>query len=398
MWNAISILLNLSARGFGSGLTAARGYAKTFGESVTSYFTTMLNPMNMAMAVIKQIGASFQRLVQLGRIQVLTGIPAAQLRAVGMAAQKMGMDADEAVGVVRELHQAMLEANSQGARAALFQNLGIDVEGLKDGSENAVSAMAKIIAYTERMGTSTETAFNLIRALGPELAQKMMPLINAGSGNFKGFVTDSDVSKLQEAADQAWHVQQRFDGIKQGLESAGMKAVIWVSMFFNGLMTVVGLILQAIQVVVNSLGLALSAIYNLATGNKKQALADLKQIFTVENATTGMGADLVRHSQGQLKEDWGSVLGTGKQKIPKPNLALESQLFIPQIVAGAADKLQSVGGGGNAFSPGMLHMDLVKQSLAVAEEHVVIARDAKDILRDMATKIDALSSFKGVTR
>jgi len=393
MWNAISILLNLSARGFGSGLTAARGYAKTFGESVTGYFTTMLNPMNMAMSVIKQIGASFQRLIQLNKIQVLTNIPAAQLRAVGMAAQKMGMDADEAIGIIRELHQAMLEANSQGARAALFQNLGIDVEGLKNGSENAVTAMGKIIAYTEKMGTSSETAFNLIRALGPELAQKMMPLINAGSGNFKGFVTDGDVAKLQQAADQAWMVQQRFDGIKQGLEGAGMKAVVWVDMFFNGLMTIIGLLLQAIQVVINSLGLAIQALYQLATFRPTDAASSIRTLFSSQNATTGAGADLVRWSQENLKQDWATVRGEGK-KMPKANLGLESQLFIPQIVQGAADKLQSVGGGGNAFSPGMLHMDLAKQTLAVAEEHVVIASETNTLLREMEQKLDNLLQFR----
>lgn len=374
MGAAISVFLRLNATRFGNGLRAAQGYGQAFGQSVGSYFKNLLSPMNAALFVIKSIIAAFERMVTLARLQAVTNIPAGQLRALGMAAQKAGIEVDEGIGIIKELHQAMLEANSQGARAILFENLGISVEGLKDGSETAITAMSKIIAYTEKMGNSTQTAYDLMRALGPELAQKMMPFIQMGSGKFNSFVNDKDIQKLNDAAENAWRIQQRFEGIKQGVEKIAMRAVVYVMFVVDILMSIVGKIAMVFQGLITAIVSLLGAAYALATGDTKTAGVLAKNAFTKDTWTgkdTAFG-DFNDWTNSNLVDDMEAMgFGGGQKKnIPKRNIALESQLFIPTIVQGAADKLQAVGGGGNMFSPGVNALDVAKQTLSVNQQQL----------------------------
>jgi hypothetical protein len=256
----------------------------------------------------------------------------------------------------------------------LFDNLGINVEGLKNGSETAITAMAKIIAYTEKMGDSTQTAYDLMRALGPELAQKMMPFIQMGSAKFNSFVNDKDIAKLNEAAENAWRIQQRFDAIKQGIEKVAMRAVVYVVFIVDILIGVVGKILMVFQGIITAVVSLLTALGYLAVGDTKTAGVLAKNAFSKETWTakgTPMG-DFDDWAQSNLVDDLEAMgMGRGQQKnIPKRNIGLESQLFIPQIVQGAADKLQGVGGGGNFFSPGVNALDVAKQTLSVNQQQL----------------------------
>ena len=220
--------------GFGSSMKKA---GKTAAVGIAAFGTAAVAATGAAFAATKKVAEGFDHVAKTSRKM---GVSSDFYQEMDYWAGQNGVSSANMEKSMQRLNQRVGEARGGNEKyAGALQELGIDMDSVKNGTLSTEEAMSQSVSALSKMTNEQDKAALASELFGTKLAQELMPAIQDGSLSMEdaqknakelGFVIGEDTLGAAEKFNDTW------DNLTRGVQAFGVKAIAGMMPFFQTLM------------------------------------------------------------------------------------------------------------------------------------------------------------------
>jgi hypothetical protein len=186
-------------------VTALGGEVREFGEALMAAFA--VERISEFVEHIAEAGAKVEHLSQ------QLGVPAEQISTFGFMARQMGLDVDQAAGILEKLERSMVKAaGGAGTQAKAFADLGISTAQINAHMGDAAGMLGLVAdAFNRSADGPAKTAIAM--EIAGHSAAEMIPLLDQGSAGMAAMSEQAKATGSNISGPMAEGMEQTVQGI-----------------------------------------------------------------------------------------------------------------------------------------------------------------------------------------